>query len=159
MSKVRSSLTVSSKVTIELLSKDGKSVKQVYRNMIVNGGYDVLGKMMLGTATDFNQISDIGVGTGGHEPGDITTPVDPLITDTVLEEELARTAVSQRIQEDQAVQFRCIFADDEANDDITEAGLFSLDGVMFARVTFPAVHKDSGWFLVVTWEYTLSEGT
>ena len=155
---VASKIRINGHVIIDLVN-EGQIVRTEYKNLTVTSGYEILSKMILGTVVDEDRLAYIAVGTGGHVPGDVNTPVPPSLTDTHLEEETSRVGIYLRENPTaNIIRFRTTIDKDSANGDITEAGLFAEGGIMFARVTFSAVNKVSPWYLIVTWEISLSEG-
>ena len=158
MPKVNSRVGIRGHVTLDLVC-DGQVVRQEYKNLTVNSGFEILAKMLIGTTDENDRLAYIAVGTGGHVPGDVNTPVPPALTDTQLEEETARAPIYLREHPStNIVRLRTSIDKDVSNGDLTEAGLFAEGGLLFARVTFAAVHKVSPWYLIITWEISLSEG-
>jgi len=155
---LHSSMRVRGHVVIDLV-RDNEIRHFEMKNLTVNGGYNVLTKMILDTAQDSDQLAYIAVGTGGHEIGHIENPLPPKPTDTQLETEVGRSPIYQFLTpEITELQFRAtIDANLAIDSDITEAGLLTENGTLFARVTFPAIHKGSGYYLIITWTITLSE--
>ena len=128
---------VRGKVTLTVMD-DEKIIEVVeHSNLVVNGGY----KLMAGWAaygTEYPDIvSAIAIGEGGNFPGNPTLPLPPSESDTSLNDEIARKNISVVTNpEDNEAEFQTVFLTTEGNGDITEAGLFSTNNDMFARVTF-----------------------
>lgn len=139
------------KVRLTLVSKHGSLVIPFRSNLVVNG-YKSVTAQLLGQQTG-NLISKIAVGTGGNVPGDPTTPVPPLATDTALATQLGspRNIDTIIFPFSTEVQFTTTFLTSEVNGVLTEAGLFAADDTMVARVTFAGVNKTSAFSLVVDW--------
>jgi hypothetical protein len=145
-------------VTLDLVH-DGQTIRLVHKNLTVERGYALLGKYMIGSEEDVEKLTYIAIGTGGHVPGDPTTPIPPLSSDTQLETELGRAQIYLfETPNTRTIKLRTTIENSVAQGDITEAGIFTESNVMFARVTFPAVHKAFPWYLIISWEIQFSEG-
>lgn len=121
-------------------------------NLVVNGAYNLISEWATGASDD--TFASIAVGEGGHVPGNPTIPIPPSETDTALETEIARKNISLMENPDpMKSKFTAVFLTTEGNGDLTEAGLFTAAGTMFARVTFSVIVK-SGTNLIVRWEIT-----
>lgn len=92
-------------------------------------------------------ITKMAIGDGGAPQNDLLTPYVPVLTDTALAHELVRNPVTPS-RLGLVVTFVASFltaslADpsfiNPANKVYNEAGLFTPDGVLFARKTFPSV--------------------
>jgi hypothetical protein len=134
------------------LCHNGKIVKVVKKNLVVNGAYDIIAGW---AAQDFSDyISQIAVGTGGGVSGDPNTPVPPTEYDTSLNVELARkTITSVSRPSPNVVEHVVYFSTTEAVGPLTEAGLFTTNNNLFARVTFAVINK-SGMTMIVRWRLT-----
>jgi hypothetical protein len=129
-------------------------------NLIVNGARKALAHLV--AEADANYIiNEFQLGTGGHAPGDILTPVSPTITDTALEIPAFTKAITVfeylPALAETSVKFTVIVDKPEGNGSgvvaYCEAGLFCDNGTMFARETFPAVVKNAN--RRVTWEWSI----
>ncbi len=91
-------------------------------------------------------ITAMVLGTGGHMPGDVTTPVSPTSDDTALETQVVSKAPTKTIIDGVKVRNYISITDaDEVNDTIfTEAGLIDDDGDLAVRMTFSGKEKVSG---------------
>jgi hypothetical protein len=106
------------------------------------------------------------MGTKGHDltSGNILIPVAPQVGDTSLIDS-ADTFAKQIGTEfnyqgfnpvDNSVMFQIVMEKEEANGSAgtvayTEAGLFSQNGTMFARETFPAIVKNANRRITFQW--------
>lgn len=130
-------------------------------NLIVNGARKALAHL-IGQATAIYRVDTFQLGTGGHLPDDILTPVSPTITDVALE----ASAFSKVIDHgndvynpappnETAIMFTVIVEKYEGNGTgivaYTEAGLFTQNGTLFARETFPAIVKNSSRKVTFQW--------
>jgi hypothetical protein len=130
-------------------------------NLIVNGARKALAHL-IAEANAIYRIDTFKLGTGGHLPGDILTPVSPTITDTDLEE-LQFTKAIDHLQDtylptppaETSVKFTVVVEKAEGNGSgtvaYTEAGLYCQNGTLFARETFPAIVKNSTRRVVFEW--------
>jgi len=144
------------------VEEDGvKTLLHEKSNLIVNGARKALAHLIAEAAAIY-RIDYFKLGTGGHAPGDILTPVSPTITDTQLEE-LAFTKAIDHVNDtylptppaETSVKFTVVVEKAEGNGSgtvaYTEAGLFCSDGTMFARETFPAIVKNSTRRVTFEW--------
>ena len=144
------------------VEEDGvKTLLHEKSNLIVNGARKALAHLIAEVAAIY-RIDYFKLGTGGHAPGDILTPVSPTITDTQLEE-LAFTKAIDHVNDtylptppaETSVKFTVVVEKAEGNGSgtvaYTEAGLFCSDGTMFARETFPAIVKNSTRRVTFEW--------
>ena len=106
------------------------------------------------------QITGFQAGTGGHVPGDPLTPIDPLVTDTALDVSTFTKAITlppvyAPVVEESNVTLTLVMETSEGNGggtvQYTEAGLFSDNGNLFARQTFPAVVKTNTRRITFDW--------
>lgn len=133
-------------------------------NLIVNGARKALAHLIadISGVQTLYRIDYFKLGTGGHAPGDILTPVSPTITDTALEE-LAFSKIIDHNDDtylptppdETSVKFTVVVEKAEGNGSgtvaYTEAGLFCNNGTMFARETFPAIVKNSTRRITFEW--------
>ncbi len=122
-------------------------------NSIVLTGRDLVAKMFINETID--PISHVAVGTG-------TSVVDPA-TDTQLNSEIFRKEIndvdptqhmSTTPENKKKVIITAELDFNEANEALTEAGLFNADavGIMYNRVVFPAINKTTDFKLTLIWE-------
>lgn len=109
-------------------------------------------------------LTTLKLSTGGHAAGDTQTYTPPVASDTDLEvladvfsKALGAPAYGLGGTDLKRLVYTVSIALGEGNalvgDKIyTEAGLFNADGIMFSRVTFAGVRKNSGITLTVTWQ-------
>jgi len=130
-------------------------------NLIVTLARKAMTHLVAEGDTDY-QITEFQAGTGGHAPGDPLTPVDPVVGDTGLETSFWSKAITlppvyAPVGEESNVKLTVVMDTSEGNDvtpvQYTEAGLFSDNGNLFARQTFPAVVKIDT--RRITFEWTL----
>ena len=144
------------------IEEDGvKTLHHEKSNLIVNGARKALAHLIAEAAAIY-RIDYFKLGTGGHAPGDILTPVSPTITDSNLEE-LAFTKAIDHLNDiylptppaETSVKFTVVVEKAEGNGTgtvaYTEAGLFCSDSTMFARETFPAIVKNSTRRVTFEW--------
>jgi len=116
------------------------------KNIIVTLGRKRVAELLTGLSTDF--VNQMAIGDGGAPQTDLLVPIVPVLSDTALVHELARTSVVNPVVNGQEATFLSTFLTtslsdpdfiDPANKVINEAGLFCVDDIMFARKTFPSV--------------------
>jgi hypothetical protein len=152
--KLNEALDMRGRLTVQIRDALNELLEQIdVHNSIVSDGRDLVAKMFIGEPID--PISHVAVGTG-------TTPVDPA-TDAQLGSELFRKAIdpvdpSQHLgpaaDNKKKVTLTAELDFNEANDALTEAGLFNADtgGVMYNRVVFPPINKTTDFKLTLIWE-------
>jgi len=138
-------------VTFQFCHK-GRVVETLKANTVVNQAYDIVARW---AAQDFSQeVSYVAVGDGGNVPGDPLTPVQPTETDIGLNNEIDSKPISSVIQPtSNSVEYVTSFLPAEGVGQLTEAGLFTSDNKLFARVTFGVITKGA-LTLVVRWKIT-----
>jgi hypothetical protein len=145
------------------IEEDGvKTLHHEKSNLIVNGARKALAHL-ISDANSIYKIDYFKLGTGGHAPGDILTPVSPTITDTDLEEPAFSKAIDHGNDTylptppaETSVKFTVVVEKAEGNGSGTvaycEAALFCNDNAtMFARETFPAIVKNSTRRITFEW--------
>lgn len=130
-------------------------------NLIVNGARKALAHL-IGEAAVAYRVDSFKLGTGGHAPGDILTPVSPTVTDTALETLAFTKAIDHGDDSylptppaETSIKFTVVVEKAEGNGSGTvaycEAGLFCQNETMFARETFPAIVKNSTRRVTFEW--------
>lgn len=128
------------------------------QNMIVNVAKKILAHLLAEAPSDY-ALATLELGTGGHAPGDILTPVDPELTDIALETSEFSKAISTfeylPVSVDSTVKFTTVIERTEANGTgtvaYTEAGMFTTASDMFCRRTFPALVKTNNRKITIEW--------
>jgi hypothetical protein len=141
------------KITFTLV-QNGRVIKEIVRrNLVVNKGYDLASKWAAGQNFETDRILYAATGTGGHVQGDPTIPIPPSESDTALEIELSRKPILEFTNPSANVaRFRTTFIVSESVGMITECGLFSSSGNMFARATFAGIAKGPTLNLIINWD-------
>jgi hypothetical protein len=141
------------KVTSENV-KTGKVEIIETHNVGCDAGMESLAARMVGA--ERGQVTYFAVGTGASTGGDA-----PASTDTTLNTELIRKQISVRSSTGDTASFRIFFSTSEANDDLTEIGLFGDDasvtvdsGVLFARAAIDKTKTDSET-LTIDWSLSI----
>jgi len=155
-------------VTIFIEKRDG-SLRCHWRdpNCVVYGIRRVFAKLLTEANSAF-LLDRIHLGIGGHAPGDPTTPVAPTPFDSELDDEAFQIQVMsgewELLPSDlgaTSIKFTVPLEWDEGNGtgtgtvEYTEAGLFTANGVMVARETFPVVVKDADTRVIFNWTLML----
>jgi hypothetical protein len=147
-------LDMKGKLTVQKRDKSNQIVEQISaNNNIVLSGRDLVAKLFINEK--IAPISHIAVGAG-------TAEVNPK-TDTKLNTELFRKAITKidptqdlTITDGGKIKVKITTELDfnEANDYLTEAGLFNANtgGVMYNRVLFPPINKTNDFKLTLIWE-------
>lgn len=138
-----------------------KTLAHEKSNLIVNGARKALAHLC-GEASVSYRLDSFKLGTGGHAPGDILTPVSPTVTDADLETSFFTKGISHGSDvylptppDETSIMFTVVVEKFEGNGTgtvaYTEAGLFCQNGTMFARETFPAIVKNSTRRITFEW--------
>ncbi|MEW6613951.1 MAG: hypothetical protein AB1401_00545 [Thermodesulfobacteriota bacterium] len=146
---MKSTIKIKGKVKIELFDKDGKlkDVRDIAGNLVVDDGLSHIADQMSDQGEA--QMSHMAIGVG-------TTAPDP--SDTALESELDRNALTSVTQTDNEVEYIGDWAAGDGTGAITEAGIFNdpAAGTMLARITFAVINKAANDQLRITWTHTYS---
>jgi hypothetical protein len=131
---------------IELIRPDGSRDIRLVDNTIVNVGKNFIASRMINADAI---ISHVGVGTGN-------TGVTG--TDTALQTQLARVALSAGTVSNNVVTYAATIPAGTATGALVEAGLFnnSTGGTMLARTTFAVVNKGASDSIAITWTVTIN---
>ena len=121
----------------ELYDKD-MELKQSFikHNLITNAGYKFLAQC-IGDSTRPAKLGYIAVGTGTNAPS---------LTDTALQKELFRKSCDYSYADnDKFLSLGVTLVPGEATGAITEAGILNASsaGVLFDRITFPVINKET----------------
>lgn len=144
---------ITGELTIEIRdAKTGRlKSRDIIKNMFVNNGRNSLAKGLTG-ATGFGIITYCALGIGA---------ATALITDTALQNEIARKQISSSSYLLKVATFQTYFGISEANGTLTEAGLFGDDanstpgsGTLFARTNINRT-KTTNDTLTLSWSITI----
>jgi len=151
MSEFKEHMGLKGKCHIQLFDKDGNlKDEEIVMNVVTQAG-DAHVADQLASSHDENEMSHMAIGTG-------TTAASS--SDTALENELDRNALTSRTQGSGADDNDVIYVGDWAAGDgtgaITEAGIFnaSSGGTMLCRSVFSAKNKGADDTLKITWTFT-----
>lgn len=130
------------KLTFEDVKTGKKEVIKLHNSETTVGKYSLASRMV---GANKGQVTYFAVGTGASTGGDA-----PAVGDTELDTELIRKQISVRSATDNVASFRVFFSTSEANDTLTEVGLFGDDatavadsGTLFARAAIDKTKTDS----------------
>lgn len=159
--KLTDGLDLRGRLTLQKRTSDNQILEEIQaNNSIVLTGRDLVAKLFIKETKDtIKPVSHVGVGTG-------TKPVTT--DDTALANEIHKKSLNRiEIERDlQSIEIDTTAGTssrrklmltvdldlDEANGALTEAGLFTEDGVMYNRVTFPPINKSQDFKLTLIWE-------
>ena len=132
---------------VDIVVKDnGVVVQEINRcNLVVTQGRVEECHIIAGDDTANRVITYLAVGEGGWTVDEFT-PVPPSMSDVALEDEYpseGRKAItSHSYPISTTVEFYTILTETECNTaHLTEAGLFCLNGSLFARITYEVIPK------------------
>ena len=124
-----------------------KTMSRLVSGVVNSPTIETIGGPVLVTDASSLVISQMRWGTGGENPSTPTEAIAPLATDEALNEPLADPVfkpVTVDYPTDTSVRFTASLGQAEANGEgLSEEGLFSTDGYMFARKTFGILTKTS----------------
>jgi len=122
--------------------KTGKTTVLELHNSATTVGKNSLASRLAGAST--GQVTYFAVGTGASTGGGA-----PAVGDVALATELIRKQISVRSASGNVASYRVFFGTSEANDDLTEIGLFGDDasatadsGTLFARASITKTKTD-----------------
>ena len=145
------------KLTFEDKKKKNVEIIEVH-NVGCSTGMHSLASRMAGA--NKGQVTYLALGTGANTGGDA-----PDISDTTLVTELIRKQISVRSSSGDTAYFRVFFNTSEANNTLTEIGLFGDDatvtadsGTLFARAVIDKTKTDSET-LTIDWELSIEAPT
>ena len=124
------------------------------KNLVVDSGRLVLREVMSGDLTEVDPIHFFCTGTGGYigENDCQHPPNDPLGTDLDLRIQLFSKAISSTEHPNSlATTFITTVEESESNGNLTEFGLKTASGKLFARRTTRPMYKDTNVFFVCRW--------
>lgn len=115
-------------------------------NLVVQVGKNFIASRMLNTTQSV--MSHMAVGTN---------TVAPVSTNTTLNTEIARVALTSSTNSDNVCTFVASFPSGVGTGALTEAGIFNATpaGVMLARTVFAVVTKNAGDAITITWNITI----
>jgi hypothetical protein len=150
---LQDALDIRGRLTVQKQNVEGEIIETIQaNNSIVLSGRDLVAKLFINQP--INQVSHVAVGKG-------STAVTS--ADAALESEVFRKAInpidpSQHITTTNTDKRKVMITTEldfaEANDALTEAGLFNAasGGVMYNRVVFPPINKTADFKLTLIWE-------
>ena len=140
---INDGLNLKGKLAIAL---NGKVVQEVDNIVVTAGKGYVASRMKDATATAMSHMA-IGSGT-----------TNPAASDTALETELGRVALTSTAVSSNVVTYTATFAAGTGTGAVTEAGILnaSSSGTLLCRTEFSVVNKGSSDSMTITWTVTVS---
>ena len=137
-------------VVTGVLYDENNNIKQkfVKHNLITSVGFDFVSNC-LGSTTRPEPISQIGVGTNNTAPALGDTNLGAL--------KLKKACTYTHTAGTTSLVFQTSFGAGEATGALVEAGIFTGDGVLFDRVVYPVINKESGDTYKMIFEIILKE--
>ena len=128
------------------ISLNGQVVREVDNIVVTAGKGYVASRMKDATATAMSHMA-IGSGT-----------TNPAASDTALETELGRVALTSTAVSSNVVTYTATFAAGTGTGAVTEAGILnaSSSGTLLCRTEFSVVNKGSSDSMTITWTVTVS---
>lgn len=139
-------ITVKGDLLVEKFT-DGVLVESIkLTNLVVQTGKEFIASRMLGTTQAV--MSHMAVGTDG---------ISPVSTDTALNAELTRVALTSATSNSNVNTYIATFPAGVATGALTEAGILndSTAGVLLCRTTFAVVNKGANDSITITWNITI----
>lgn len=140
---INDGLNLNGKLAIAL---NGEVVQEVNNIVVTAGKGYVASRMKDATATAMSHMA-IGSGT-----------TNPAASDTALETELGRVALTSTAVSSNVVTYTATFAAGTGTGAVTEAGILnaSSSGTLLCRTEFSVVNKGSSDSMTITWTVTVS---
>ena len=140
---INDGLNLKGKLAIAL---NGEVVQEVNNIVVTAGKGYVASRMKDATATAMSHMA-IGSGT-----------TNPAASDTALETELGRVALTSTAVSSNVVTYTATFAAGTGTGAVTEAGILnaSSSGTLLCRTEFSVVNKGSSDSMTITWTVTVS---
>ena len=140
---INDGLNLKGKLAIAL---NGEVVQEVDNIVVTAGKGYVASRMKDATATAMSHMA-IGSGT-----------TNPAASDTALETELGRVALTSTAVSSNVVTYTATFAAGTGTGAVTEAGILnaSSSGTLLCRTEFSVVNKGSSDSMTITWTVTVS---
>ena len=137
-------------VVTGVLYDENNNIKQkfVKHNLITSVGFDFVSNC-LGSTTRPEPISQIGVGTNNTAPALGDTNLGAL--------KLKKACTYIHTAGTTSLVFQTSFGAGEATGALVEAGIFTGDGILFDRVVYPVINKESGDTYKMIFEIILKE--
>lgn len=142
------------KLTIENVITKKVEIFELHNIACTVGKYSLASRM---AGAEKGDVTYLAVGTGASGGGDA-----PAVGDTTLKTELIRKQISVRSSTTDTANFRVFFSTSEANDTLTEIGLFGDDatvagdsGTLFARAVITKTKTDAET-LTIDWSLTIT---
>lgn len=144
------------RLTIQQYDRNDRLIHTVTaNNSILKTGRTIIANLFIG-GSGFNPISHVGVGRG-TKPVKVTDEgLEIAYGDLISIEPIKSTGMVWHTSEGierLSVTIAANLQTNQCNDiDITEAGLFNQDNIMYNRVVFPPIHKTVDFKLTLIWE-------
>lgn len=142
------SIKFKGKLHIEVRDQDGVLKDERFiDNLVVQTGKVFFARRAVGTTSAI--MSHMAVGTN---------TVVPVSTDTTLNQEVARVALTSATSTGNVITYVATFPAGTGTGALTEAGIFnaSTAGTMVARTVFAVVNKGTNDSITITWNITAS---
>ena len=147
---INETLKATGKVFVTVTGANGE-VKQQFEvpNLVVTTGKNHIAAKIAATTNSPAAMTHMAIGTGSTAPA---------AGDTTLGTETGRVSLSGSVVSTNTITYTASFPAGTGSGAITEAGIFnaSTAGTMLCRTTFPAVTKQAGDSIAVTWAVTVS---
>ena len=147
---INETLKATGKVFVTVTGANGE-VKQQFEvpNLVVTTGKNHIAAKIAATTNSPAAMTHMAIGTSSTAPA---------ASDTTLGTETGRVSLSGSVVSTNTITYTATFPAGTGSGVITEAGIFnaSTAGTMLCRTTFPAVNKQAGDSIAVTWDVTVS---
>lgn len=151
--KLQDALDMRGRLTVQKRDAESKIIETIQaNNSIVLSGRDLVAKLFI--SQPIAPISHVSVGKGSA----VVTAADVALESEVFRKAINPIDPSQHVTTTGADKRKVMITAEldfaEANDALTEAGLFNAasGGVMYNRVVFPPINKTPDFKLTLIWE-------
>jgi len=148
--KITENLKATGQVHVQHFDANGVlKAEQKVPNLVVTTGKNYIASKMTATTNSPVSMTHMAIGTG---------TATPAASDTALGTQTGRVSLSGSSVTNNSITYTATFPAGTGDGAVTEAGIFnaSSGGTMLCRTTFPAVNKQSGDTIAVTWVVTVS---
>ena len=139
-------------------------------NKILNTARESMAYLTVGEEVEDRKVQYFWLGTGGHAPGDVLTPIEPSASDTWLDEPIAVGANANPVEVDtwtrpasNTLRMHMTIGEDDFNGnvlteallsgDYTPGGSYPESDYPWSRDTFKGIPKESDLTVDFYWEY------
>jgi len=153
-------LNIAGRLTIKKYTRDNRLIDEIsVHNDITIDGRELIARLFNKDNQDvaIERVSKIRLGRSQDkfkaQQNNLLDPVTNPTDGQVWQTDISKIEQSQ-VEERIMLRLTGELGEDDCNDELREAGLFTADGVMYNRVTFDTITKSDQFKLTLVWEIT-----